>query len=119
MPSVNLPAPRDTIETMKLNQERRLPMPLWLQGAFEFAQVALLSALLVLIPLVGVWWADGFSDRSFASLARLGGHAWLLIHGVPLELQLAAGTTSRDMLTGAISLTPLALTLVPFFLAWR
>ncbi len=94
-------------------------MPLWLQGAFEFAQVALVTALLVLIPLAGVWWADGFSDRSFASLARLGGHAWLLIHGVPLELQLAGGTSSRDMLTGAITLTPLALTLVPFFLAWR
>lgn len=94
-------------------------MPLWLQGAFEFAQVALLSALFVLLPLIAVWLADGFSDRSFVSLARLGGHAWLLVHGVPLELQLAGGTSSRDMLTGAITLTPLALTLVPFFLAWR
>lgn len=94
-------------------------MPLWLQGAFEFAQVALLTALFVVVPLVAVWWADGFADRSFVSLARLGGHAWLLIHGVPLELTLAGGTSSLDMLTGVITLTPLALTLVPFFLAWR
>ncbi|GAB3518537.1 cell division protein PerM [Arthrobacter monumenti] len=104
---------------MKLNQERRLPMPLWLQGAFEFAQVALISAILILLPLVAVWLTDGFADRSFDSLARLGGHAWLLIHGVPLDLQLAAGTTSRDMITGVISLTPLGLTLIPFLLAWR
>lgn len=94
-------------------------MPLWLQGAFEFAQVALVSAVLVLLPLAGVWLADGFSERSPDSLARLGGHAWLLIHGVPLELQLPAGTTSLEMITGVISLTPLGLTLVPFLLAWR
>ena len=94
-------------------------MPLWLQGVFEFFQCALLSAILVLLPLVGVWFADGFDDRSFDSLARLGGQAWLLIHGVPLELAIQTGSSSAETLRGTLSLVPLGLMLVPFFLSWR
>lgn len=94
-------------------------MPLWLQGVFEFAQAAIISGLLVLLPLIGVWYADGFLDRDLDDLARLGGHAWLLIHGVPLDLQIAAGASSQDLITTVVSLTPLGLTLLPFFLAWR
>ncbi len=111
------------METMKLKWrpggQSGLPMPLWLQGGFELFQSALLSAIVVLLPLVGVWFADGFEDRSFDSLARLGGQAWLLIHGVPLQLEILMGTTSADTERGTLSLVPLGLTLLPFFLSWR
>ncbi|GAA3290005.1 DUF6350 family protein [Arthrobacter citreus] len=96
-----------------------LPMPLWLQGVVELGQAAVLSALLIFLPLIGVWFADGFTDRDFASLARLGGQGWLLIHGVPLNLTFPAGTLAADETTGVLSLIPLGLTLIPFFLSWR
>ena len=94
-------------------------MPLWLQGAVELGQAAVLSALLIFLPLIGVWFADGFTDRNFASLARLGGQAWLLIHGVPLTLTFPAGTLATGATSGVLSLFPLGLTLIPFFLSWR
>jgi hypothetical protein len=96
-----------------------LPMPLWLQGVVELGQAAVLSALLIFLPLIGVWFADGFNDRDFASLARLGGQGWLLIHGVPLNLTFPAGTLAAAETTGVLSLFPLGLTLIPFFLSWR
>ncbi|MFZ3452898.1 DUF6350 family protein [Arthrobacter sp. 7Tela_A1] len=96
-----------------------LPMPLWLQGMFELGQAAVLSALVVILPLTGVWAANGFSDRDYASLARLSGQAWLLLHGVPLTLSLPAGTIGPEESTGLLSLIPLGLTLIPFFLCWR
>ena len=94
-------------------------MPLWLQGVVELGQAAVLSALLIFLPLIGVWVADGFTDRDFASLARLGGQGWLLIHGVPLHLTFPAGTLRAGEATGVLSLFPLGLTLIPFFLSWR
>lgn len=94
-------------------------MPLWLQGAVELGQAAVLSALLIFLPLIGVWFADGFTDRNFASLARLGGQGWLLIHGVPLTLNFPAGTLATGATSGVLSLFPLGLTLIPFFLSWR
>ncbi|WAP51272.1 DUF6350 family protein [Arthrobacter sp. ATA002] len=96
-----------------------LPMPLWLQGVVELGQAAVLSALMIFLPLIGVWFADGFTDRDFASLARLGGQGWLLIHGVPLNLTFPAGTVGPAETTGVLSLFPLGLTLIPFFLSWR
>ena len=96
-----------------------LPMPLWLQGMFELGQAAVLSALVVILPLTGVWAADGFSDRDYASLARLSGQAWLLLHGVPLSLTYPAGTVGTEASGGLLSLIPLGLTLIPFFLCWR
>ncbi|MBP3037313.1 hypothetical protein J2M53_13770 [Arthrobacter sp. zg-ZUI100] len=96
-----------------------LPMPLWLQGVVELGQAAVLSALLVFVPLTGVWFADGFADRDFTSLARLGGQGWLLIHGVPLTLTLPAGTAGAAAAPAVLSLFPLGLTLIPFFLSWR
>ncbi|WP_442860329.1 cell division protein PerM [Arthrobacter sp. zg-Y40] len=95
------------------------PMPLWLQGTFELGQAAVLSALLVLLPLVGVWLANGFTDIDFTSLARLGGQAWLLIHGVPLQLSFPAGELGTGPASGLLSFFPLGLTLIPFFLSWR
>lgn len=96
-----------------------LPMPLWLQGMFELGQAAVLSALVVILPLTGVWAANGFSDRDYASLARLSGQAWLLLHGVPLSLTFPAGTVGLEESGGLLSLIPLGLTLIPFFLCWR
>lgn len=96
-----------------------LPMPLWLQGMFELGQAAVLSALVVILPLTGVWAANGFSDRDYASLARLSGQAWLLLHGVPLSLTYPAGTVGPEESGGLLSLIPLGLTLIPFFLCWR
>ena len=109
--------------TMKLRADqtgdRGLPMPLWLQGGLETAQAAIISALVVIAPIAAVWATAGFQNSAFDVLARLAGQAWLLIHGVPLELadvgSGAAGGSGSDMLT----LIPLGLTLIPFLLAWR
>ena len=62
------------------------PMPLFLQGAFEFMQAALFSAFLVVIPWFAVWFSGGFADRSIESVLKMGGQIWLLIHAVPLHL---------------------------------
>lgn len=98
---------------------RGLPMPLWLQGGLEAAQAAFISAIVVVLPLVGVWATDGFQNRNVDFLARLAGQAWLLIHGVPLTLaQVNLGTAGQPG-TGLLSLIPLGLTLIPFLLAWR
>ena len=67
--------------------ERGLPMPLWLQGALESAQAAIISALVVAAPIVAVWATAGFLNSAPDVLARLAGQAWLLIHGVPLLLE--------------------------------
>ncbi|UOD82342.1 DUF6350 family protein [Paenarthrobacter ureafaciens] len=98
---------------------RGLPMPLWLQGGLEAGQAAILSAIVVVLPLVGVWATDGFQNRNVDALARLAGQAWLLIHGVPLHLaQVNLGTAAQPG-SGMLSLIPLGLTLIPFLLAWR
>lgn len=94
-------------------------MPLWLQGGLEAGQAAILSAIVVVLPLVGVWATDGFENRNVDALARLAGQAWLLIHGVPLHLaQVNLGTAAQPD-SGMLSLIPLGLTLIPFLLAWR
>lgn len=94
-------------------------MPLWLQGMLESAQAVLLSALLIVLPLAGVWWANGFQDRTVATLARLAGQVWLVVHGVPLNLRLTDGTSSASVENGTLHLLPLGLTLIPFLLSWR
>ncbi|GAA1354850.1 DUF6350 family protein [Arthrobacter rhombi] len=94
-------------------------MPLWLQGALEFIQCAFFSAALVVIPLMAVWFSDGFAQRTLDSVFRMCGQVWLLIHGVPLHLNLSAGSDSPVVVTGLLSFIPLGLTLIPFFLAWR
>ena len=94
-------------------------MPLWLQGAVETAQAAIISALVVIAPIVAVWATAGFHDSAFDVLARLAGQAWLLVHGVPLQLAAAGSTTAAHGGSGALSLIPLGLTLLPFLLAWR
>ena len=99
--------------------DRGIPMPLWLQGALESAQAAVISALVVLAPIVAVWATAGFQNNNFDALARLGGQGWLLIHGVPLHLTTVAGVAAAQSESGTLSLIPLGLTLIPFLLAWR
>jgi len=94
-------------------------MPLWLQGALETAQAAMFSALLVVIPIVAVWATGGFLNSGFDALARLAGQAWLLIHGVPLELADIGSGAAGGPGSGLLTLIPLGLTLIPFLLAWR
>lgn len=94
-------------------------MPLWLQGALETAQAAFFSALLVVVPIVAVWATGGFLTPGFDALARLAGQAWLLIHGVPLELADIGSGAAGGSGSGMLTLIPLGLTLIPFLLAWR
>jgi len=98
--------------------DRGFPMPLWLQGALESAQAAVISALAVIAPIVAVWATAGFRDSGFDFLARLSGQAWLLVHGVPLLLDTPAGNAGQPA-PGTLSLIPLGLALIPFLLAWR
>lgn len=95
------------------------PMPLVLQGAFEFLQAALFSAFLVVIPWMAVWFSGGFADRSIESVLKMGGQIWLLIHGVPLSLLQVGTGTDPSNLAGVLNFVPLGLTLIPFFLCWR
>jgi hypothetical protein len=99
--------------------DRGLPMPLWLQGALETAQAAIISALAAVAPIVAVWATAGFQNTAFDTLARLAGQAWLLIHGVPLELAAVGPGAAGKAGYGMLTLIPLGLTLIPFLLAWR
>jgi hypothetical protein len=99
--------------------QRGLPMPLWLQGALESAQAAVISALVVVAPIVTVWATAGFQHGGFDVLAGLAGQAWLLIHGVPLLLDTTGAGSAAQPESGTLSLIPLGLALIPFLLAWR
>jgi hypothetical protein len=99
--------------------ERGLPMPLWLQGALESAQAAVISALVVVAPIVAVWATAGFQNGGADVLARLAGQTWLLIHGVPLLLDTVGTGAAARPESGILSLIPLGLSLIPFLLAWR
>lgn len=107
---------------------RGLPMPLWLQGAVEALQAVIISAVLTLIPLAAVWLSGGFGQLRPEAAARLGGQAWLLVHGVPLRLSDAGATVSGSAaLDGGaappastmLSFVPLGFALIPFLLSWR
>lgn len=108
------------MEGMKLpTKPRSLPMPLWLQGVFELGQAALISALLVVLPVAAVWLTGGFADRTAESAARLAGQGWLVMHGVPLVPQFPAGVAGAEASAGLLHVIPFGLILVPLLLAWR
>ncbi|WP_104108689.1 DUF6350 family protein [Arthrobacter sp. N199823] len=100
-------------------QRNGIPMPLWLQGAFEAAQMFVISALIVFIPLAASGFTGGFAERDASVVARLAGQIWLLGHGVPLQLTMTSGPSSASVETGTFSLLPLGLALIPFLLSWR
>lgn len=95
------------------------PMPLFLQGAFEFLQAAIFSAFLVVIPWFAVWFTGGFENRSIESVLKMGGQLWLLIHAVPLHLLQVGTGVDPSQGSGLLDFIPLGLTLIPFFLCWR
>lgn len=108
------------MEGMRLpSKPRALPMPLWLQGVLELGQAAVISALLVVLPVAAVWLTGGFADRTAESAARLAGQGWLVMHGVPLTLRFPADVTGAGSATGLLQVIPLGLVLIPLFLAWR
>ncbi|MHA7271272.1 cell division protein PerM [Arthrobacter sp. HLT1-20] len=100
-------------------QRDGIPMPLWLQGVFEAAQMFVISALAVTVPLLATWLAGGFGEKDVSVIARLAGQIWLVGHGVSLHLTQITGPSSATVETGIFSLLPLGLVLIPFFLSWR
>lgn len=94
-------------------------MPLGLQGAIEAAQIFIISALVVAVPLAAVWFSGGFSEKDGSVIARFAGQIWLVMHGVPLHLTITTGPSSASVQTGVFDLLPLGLVLIPFFLSWR
>ncbi|MDY6052279.1 MAG: DUF6350 family protein [Rothia sp. (in: high G+C Gram-positive bacteria)] len=98
--------------------KRSLPMPLWLQGSVELALVALASYLTVVLLLAAIWYTNGFNSGTLAAAISAAGHIWLLIHGVPLNMNIPEqGVFSA--VTGTMSLVPLGLTLIPLALCYR
>lgn len=93
-------------------------MPLWLQGAVELALVAALSYLAVVLLLAAVWYTNGFDNSTFAGAASVAGHIWLLVHGVPLAMDIPA-QGAFSAVSGTMSLMPLGLTLIPLALCFR
>lgn len=93
-------------------------MPLWLQGAVELALVAALSYLAVVLLLAAVWYTNGFDNSTFADAASVAGHIWLLVHGVPLAMDIPA-QGAFSAVSGTMSLMPLGLTLIPLALCFR
>ncbi|MDQ4489094.1 DUF6350 family protein [Sinomonas sp. ASV486] len=99
---------------------RGLPMPLWLQGVAEAVQAILISAILALVPVFGVWMTGGLGSWQPEGVARLAGQLWLLAHGVPLQLAITPSTgESAAPVVGTLSLIPLGLTVIPVLLTWR
>jgi Family of unknown function (DUF6350) len=96
-----------------------LPLPLWAQGAIEAFIAAVISAMVVLIPLVGIWSTGGFAATGVDFIVRMGGQVWLGLHGVPLHLTIESATSSADTLTGTFWFLPWGLVLLPLFLGWR
>ena len=96
-----------------------MPLPLWVQGMIEVLIAAVISAMLVLIPLVVIWSGGGFAATGIDFIARMGGQVWLAIHGVPLHLTIESATTSADTQTGTFWFLPWGLVLLPLFLGWR
>ena len=96
-----------------------LPLPLWAQGMIETVIAAVVSAILVVVPLVGIWSMAGFAATQVDFIAQLGGQAWLAMHGVPLHLTLESPTSSADTLTGTFWFLPWGLVLIPLALGWR
>jgi hypothetical protein len=96
-----------------------VPLPLWAQGAIEAFIAAVISAMVVLIPLVGIWSTGGFAATGVDFIARMGGQVWLWMHGVPLHLTIEAPMSSGPALTGTLWFLPWGLVLLPLFLGWR
>ncbi|WP_018133919.1 DUF6350 family protein [Acaricomes phytoseiuli] len=94
-------------------------MPLWLQGAVEALQLAVLSLLPLLVAILAVYFTGGLGSPSPDLLGRFIGQAWLLMHAVPFSVSLPGADSAAAAQSGVFSLVPLGLLLIPFFLARR
>ena len=79
-----------------------------LSGALHALVAALLGLLVVVVPVLIVWWAEDRSGADLADAVRTGGQVWLVAHGASLELP-----------DGTLGLTPLGLVAVPLLLLLR
>ena len=93
-----------------------VPMPLWLQGVIELALTASMSGVLVVAAMAAVWATNGFGGTEFPAVAAMSAHLWLLIHGVPLDLDTIFGGSSA---AGTMTLAPLGLSILPLLLCYR
>lgn len=93
-------------------------MPLWLQGAVELALVALSSYLTVGLMLIAVWYTNGFDTDTVTDALSVAGHVWLLVHSVPLNMDIPAQGAFKAV-SGTMSLLPLGLTFIPVALCYR
>lgn len=98
--------------------KRSIPLPLWLQGAIELFLVALIFYPTVVLLLTAVWYTKGFNDNTLAGALSLAGHIWLLVHGVPLAMEVPE-QGGFAAVSGTMSLVPLGLTLIPLALCYR
>lgn len=106
------------MNTTARRRSSSLPMPLWLQGFVELSLLALVSYLLLALLLVAVWYTKGFNSGSLSQAFSLAGHIWLLVHGVPLEMSIPQQGIYAPV-EGTMSLMPLGLSLIPFYLCYR
>lgn len=79
----------------------------WLGSALVGAWTALLSLLAVALPVLLVW-ATSSTPTGWGQAARLTTQAWLVVHGVGLQVP-----------GGQLHLLPLGLTALPLWLCWR
>lgn len=94
-------------------------MPLWLQGAVEFFVAAFILFLGVAVLIGAVVAAKGFDgEQSIVSVGMMASNIWLLMHGVPLNLNIPVNGVF-EAVTGTMSLTPLGLVLIPLGLSYK
>ena len=102
----------------------RLPVPpLWLLGMVEAVQAVLATTLLIVVPVLAMTLAGGFSGGDPVFVMNFSSQIWLIVHGAPVELSLTAGaaTVSAEALpdSGWMHVVPLGFTLIPLGLGWR
>lgn len=103
----------------------RLPAPpLWLLGIIEAVQVALITVLAVLLPVMAMALADGFGAVDAGFVATLSAQVWSVMHGAPVILHvildpgaLGQGVTLPD--GGWFQMLPMGLALIPVLMMGR
>ncbi|WP_261624977.1 cell division protein PerM [Nesterenkonia marinintestina] len=103
----------------------RLPAPpLWLLGIVEAVQIALVTALAVLLPIIAMALADGFVAVDAGFVATLSAQLWSVMHGAPVILNVTvdAGALGEGVELpegGWFQMLPMGLALIPLLLARR
>lgn len=92
-------------------------MPLWMQGFLELLLTTVYSFLIVALIIAAIWFNNGFGSQDFQGVLQLSGNIWLLVHGVPLHLNIPH-QGSIAAISGTMAYIPLGLTLVPLFLTF-